>query len=196
MSAQSPIDPERLRPVLAPTLGHGRTLPGRGLHVAGGLRLGGRALLRGRLGVRRPRRRAGRTRRPEGVPDRRGGHPGRARPGREPPRLLQHVSPPRARAAGAGHHAQPARDQVPVPRVGLPAGRLARAPPLASAIWTGSTRPTTRWSPPASTSGTGGSSSTPTVRRRTFDELRRQPRRAGRGVGARAALRRRPRTST
>ena len=42
-----------------------------------------------------------------------------------PSRLPQHLPPPGARAARAGRVAEPARDQAPVPRVGLRPGRSA-----------------------------------------------------------------------
>ena len=50
MSEPSPIDPALLRPVLAPTLGESRTLPAEAYTSARRVRLGGRALLRGRRG--------------------------------------------------------------------------------------------------------------------------------------------------
>ena len=101
MAAQSPIAAELLRPVLAPTLGTARTLPAEAYtsqavfdwevehFFEGGWVCIGRA---DELAERR---------RPEGVPDRQGGHPRRPRHGREPPGLLQHVPAPWPRAAGA-----------------------------------------------------------------------------------------------
>ena len=53
--ARAPIDPGSLRPVLAPTLGASRTLPAAAYLSPDVLAWEQRALLRGRLGVRRPR---------------------------------------------------------------------------------------------------------------------------------------------
>ena len=82
MSWRAPIDPALLEPRAGPDAGSEPDPARGGLHLARRLRLGGRALLRGRLGLRGPRRRPRPTRRPAGVPDRRRGHPGGARPRR------------------------------------------------------------------------------------------------------------------
>ncbi len=101
--ARAPIDPGSLRPVLAPTLGASRTLPAAAYISPAVFAWEERALLRGRLGLRRPGRRPGATGRPARVPGGGGGHAAGPRRARPAERLLQHVPAPGSRAARAGH---------------------------------------------------------------------------------------------
>ena len=103
--------------------------PRRGVHVRRRLHVGDRALLRGRMGMRRARRRPPRRGRPEGVP---GGGGGCARrQGRDGVlRAFSNTCRHRGHELLAPGETEPARDQVPVPRVGVrprrsPAGRSA-----------------------------------------------------------------------
>ncbi len=97
----------------------------RRLRRRGGAGVGAPVVLRRRLGVRRPGRRAGRAGRPAGREDRQHRRAGGPRGRRRAAGLRQHLPPPRPRAAGLRSVGEPRRHPVPLPRVEL----RARRPP-------------------------------------------------------------------
>ena len=131
---------ETRRPLLEAT-----PAPAPRLRRRAGRRLGGRAPLPRRLGVRRPRAAARLARRVRHPPDRRREPAVRGRRRGSGPRLLQRLPPPRRapRLRARGHDAPP---PVPLPRLVLRLRRQPQAAPRTPARSRTSTPP-----PPAST---------------------------------------------